>query len=328
MQSNKPEPTVISSIKTRSFPQRRYAERLIQAHHARTDSRPAESRPSPIRVVCISDTHNTHPEVPDGDILIHAGDLTENGSFAEVQKELYWLESLPHKYKIFVAGNHDVLLDKEFLQKFPERRYGQIETKDDLIWGDIIYLQDETVTLEFPPAEDNSGTKDAQPCPRSVTIFGSPWTPSYGLSAFQYHPNDCTHWETIFQSLNQQPDIVVTHGPPKHHLDKRDFHRAGCPYLAQEIRRIRPRLCVFGHIHAAYGRERVLFDRAQAEYEEIITGWARWGGVLRLSLAVVWARVAYFFKRPHLDEFTTLVNAAVVGSPNNELRNHPVVVEL
>jgi hypothetical protein len=31
---------------------------------------------SPVAIVCVSDTHNTHNSVLDGDILIHPGDLT------------------------------------------------------------------------------------------------------------------------------------------------------------------------------------------------------------------------------------------------------------
>ena len=36
---------------------------------------------APIRVVCLSDTHTLEwPDVPDGDLLIHAGDLANDGS--------------------------------------------------------------------------------------------------------------------------------------------------------------------------------------------------------------------------------------------------------
>src|SRR4051794_35393280 len=104
---------------------------------------------NPIRVVCISDTHNKRPILPLGDLLIHAGDLTENGSFDEVQAELNWLSSQPHRYKVLIAGNHDVLFDESFLAKYPERRYGQTKKKEDLNWGSVLYLQDSCVTLEF-----------------------------------------------------------------------------------------------------------------------------------------------------------------------------------
>lgn len=37
------------------------------------------------RIVCISDTHNCQVKLPAGDVLIHAGDLTNKGSFQEVR---------------------------------------------------------------------------------------------------------------------------------------------------------------------------------------------------------------------------------------------------
>lgn len=43
------------------------------------------------------------------------------------------------------------------------------------------------------------------------------------------------------------------------HLDKceRGGHRAGCPQLLRALDRVRPRLHCFGHIHEAWGAERV-----------------------------------------------------------------------
>lgn len=35
------------------------------------------------RFVCVSDTHNQTLKLPKGDVLIHAGDLTNQGSFSE-----------------------------------------------------------------------------------------------------------------------------------------------------------------------------------------------------------------------------------------------------
>jgi hypothetical protein len=86
-------------------------------HQALAETPSLPSHAPPIRVVCLSDTHNETPHVPDGDILIHAGDLTQNGTFTELQAQLSWLAKLPHQYKIVIAGNYDLLLDPDFSVK-------------------------------------------------------------------------------------------------------------------------------------------------------------------------------------------------------------------
>ena len=68
-----------------------------------------------VRFVVVSDTHNrqesTPINVPDGDVLLHCGDLTQLGRSEEFKKANAWLTSLPHKTKIVIAGNHDIGLD-------------------------------------------------------------------------------------------------------------------------------------------------------------------------------------------------------------------------
>lgn len=51
----------------------------------------------------------SEPELPEGDILIHAGDLTFGGKIQEVLRQLNWLEKESKKFKkvILVPGNHD-----------------------------------------------------------------------------------------------------------------------------------------------------------------------------------------------------------------------------
>jgi predicted phosphodiesterase len=60
------------------------------------------------RIVCVSDTHNAIPggafQLPKGDVLIHAGDLTNQGSYSELQKAALWLEEADFEAKVVVAG--------------------------------------------------------------------------------------------------------------------------------------------------------------------------------------------------------------------------------
>lgn len=118
-----------------------------------------------ILVVCISDTHNTQPEIPNGDLLIHAGDLSEHGTFPEIQRQLDWLNTQPHTYKVVIAGNHGLLLDTAFAGKAVDN-IGEVtgQSREDLDRGSLIYFQSSSTTLSF-----GNG--------RSVNIYGCPLTP-------------------------------------------------------------------------------------------------------------------------------------------------------
>jgi predicted phosphohydrolase len=49
--------------------------------------------------------------IPDGDILLHAGDATMSGRFDELAEFNRWLGTLLHPLKLFCAGNHDLLFE-------------------------------------------------------------------------------------------------------------------------------------------------------------------------------------------------------------------------
>lgn len=79
-----------------------------------------QNQPKPIRVVCLSDTHNqlNRIDVPAGDLLIHAGDFTNEGSLDEFIDFVQCLNQLPHKYKVIVPGNHDIIKDDFYREVF------------------------------------------------------------------------------------------------------------------------------------------------------------------------------------------------------------------
>ena len=69
-----------------------------------------------IKVVAISDTHNQTDDmdVPDGDILIFAGDMCANFAkhpIDEIKHFNRFMGKLNFKHKIAIAGNHDFVLD-------------------------------------------------------------------------------------------------------------------------------------------------------------------------------------------------------------------------
>ncbi|KAL1970034.1 hypothetical protein VTN77DRAFT_6439 [Rasamsonia byssochlamydoides] len=260
-----------------------------------------ESAPPTITFVCISDTHNGQPDVPDGDVLIHAGDLTQSGSGQELQATIDWLNTLPHRHKIVIAGNHDLVLDSAFVHVNKD----EARRRDTIQWGNVVYLQDHSVTL------DVNG--------RSIKVFGSPWTPRHGNWAFQY-PRTEDIWR---ERMPSDVDVLITHGPPRGHLDL----NSGCLSLLRELWRLdkKPRLHVFGHIHEGHGQEWVEFDGLQAAYEYTVKSN---GGVFRL------ARVLYEYLRTCLrsqqssSSTTILVNAALAGGLRDKINKKAVVVHI
>jgi predicted MPP superfamily phosphohydrolase len=62
-----------------------------------------------LRLVCMSDLHHiTHDfPVPDGDVLIIAGDVCGYGTRKELEIFDDFLSRQGHAYKLLIAGNHD-----------------------------------------------------------------------------------------------------------------------------------------------------------------------------------------------------------------------------
>ena len=237
-----------------------------------------------IRVVCISDTHNSKPDLPPGDILLHAGDLSDHGTFKEIQAQLDWLKAQPHKHKIVVAGNHDLLLDRNFVLRYPDRELDKLgASATDLNWGDIVYLEDNSVNVACGS--------------RKLKIFGSPYIPRCGSFAFQSNTGE-DRWRNL---IPEGTEVVLTHGPPALYLDG----GKGSRLLLRELLRARPSLVVFGHIHNARGRLDVPLTESQRLYGSIALGEASW---LALPL-LLWQVFKEYIWRPPNDKIT-MVNAA------------------
>ncbi|PLB39793.1 Metallo-dependent phosphatase [Aspergillus candidus] len=264
---------------------------------------PAQPLTNPVSVVCISDTHNSQPALPDGDILIHAGDLTQSGSPKELQAAVDWLHAQPHTIKVVIAGNHDLCLDANFphvaghaSSTCTSRPWGEL-----INWRDVTYLQDAETTVTC----DNG---------RHLHIYGSPNSPRHGNWAFQY-PRSQDIWSG---KVPDDIDILVTHGPPRAHLDLLNL---GCVHLLQELWRVRPRLHVFGHVHEGAGTEWLQFDALQDVYERTVVSK---GGIWNL-VQVIKAFVEKCFS-PSTEARCLLVNPAIVGGLRDDERRRPVKV--
>lgn len=176
-----------------------------------------------MKFVCISDTHckHDHIEVPEGDVLIHAGDSTGRGSFDDLKNFGEFLSRMSHRYKVVISGNHDFCFQTD-------------RSASKAVLGEAIYLQDSGIEIE------------------GLKIYGSPWQPWFFDWAFNLQRGP--EIKKVWDKIPENTDILITHGPPMGILDKtRGGDHAGCEELLKAIKRINPSYHIFGHIHEGYG---------------------------------------------------------------------------
>ncbi|KAI1099818.1 Metallo-dependent phosphatase [Jackrogersella minutella] len=221
------------------------------------------------RFVCISDTHNCTVKLPKGDVLIHCGDLTNQGSFNELKKQVTWLERADFECKLVIAGNHDLTLDTDFFEQFGG--YFHNSTPQDPVEcqtllaqsKSLVYLQHSSHTIKLT----------APSGPRTTfNVFASPYTPERGKWAFQYSRSDDTAAGRLWERIPLNTDILITHGPARTHRDESRHREAmGCESLRRAMWRVRPRIALCGHVHEARGVERVRWDLSSkfVRYKEL-----------------------------------------------------------
>ncbi|MCP9262430.1 Metallophosphoesterase domain-containing protein 1 [Dirofilaria immitis] len=172
-----------------------------------------------IRFVCISDTHEKLeellPVIPDGDILIHAGDFTNYGDIGEVIKFNAQIGNLPHKHKIVIAGNHEIGFEDG--EELNEKQLAGLNmlgiNKPYELLTNCTYLCDRQVELY------------------GLTIYGAPWHSMPGYSFYR------SRGHGDFNSWNKCDGVL-----------------AGCADLLNTVeKRVKPKYHVFGHIHQLHG---------------------------------------------------------------------------
>lgn len=201
------------------------------------------------KIVCISDTHMAEPELPPGDILVHAGDFTFKGRPHEIGQQLHWLGKHSKNYAAVICtpGNHDFGFESNYNQ------YRQ-EAAD----KGITFLNEEETIVQ------------------GIKFFGSPITPFFHNWAFNRYPQDIdVHWMVIPDDVN----VLITHGLPYEILDGvpkydktligydshyrpkyakqlKTVEHVGCPELLKRVKQLSQlKLHVGGHIHESYGQE-------------------------------------------------------------------------
>ena len=222
-----------------------------------------------LRLVLISDTHGMHRKlgkIPDGDVLVHAGDFTRFGKLEDAIDFNAWLGEQPHAHKVVVFGNHECNADwaREARAKASSRRVGQERHDGESGSGGRDAGNGSSKTLA-PPAAGSARTAGTSTLlSNAVLLAGDEVTlpPGAGAGAAGKYTGLRIHGTDFFWPMREGEnnpdfglipegcDVVIAHGPARGYVDG---GHGGCESLSKHIARARPRLVVSGHIHGSHG---------------------------------------------------------------------------
>lgn len=131
--------------------------------------------------------------MPEVDVLIHTGDLTNFGEPGAVRDSVRMMGTITAKLNLVIAGSHDILLDKICrVENMSEEEYSKCHNAAlEIMMGPLAkeagdtYLEEGTHTFTL-----NNGAK--------FTVYASPYTSGSGGWAFAYQ-----HLEDRFNDANQ-----------------------------------------------------------------------------------------------------------------------------
>ncbi len=191
-----------------------------------------------MRIIALSDTHGfTSVAVPDGDVLVFAGDATKHGTVEQMTDFIGWFARFPHKWKLYVAGNHDASVFNE-----PEIIIPLMQS-----YG-ITYLIDSDVVID------------------GVKFYGSPWMPEYNNWYFMMERGS-KKLKQMRRDIPEDTEVLITHCPPYGILDQSyPLYGQGGAFLGCEVLRERIdsglrnlKAHIFGHIHEQHGSKHNMF---------------------------------------------------------------------
>lgn len=192
-----------------------------------------------MRIVAFSDPHGQLPaaaEIPNGDVLVIAGDLAPDfaGRAAAPQgtwllgEFCKWLTPIAARFRhvLLTAGNHDFWLaagnnGTVFQNALPENTF---------------YGVDEGIIID------------------GVTFYLTPWVHNLPRWAF-----NCTEAE-LAEKLRYAPekvDVLISHAPPHGYADQLFFtgEHVGSHAIREFVHQRKTRVVICGHIHEGYGME-------------------------------------------------------------------------
>jgi Icc-related predicted phosphoesterase len=219
-----------------------------------------------MKICAISDTHRRRPvDLPEADLLIHAGDIGSHGSAVEIEAEIKWLATLKPKFPkgiVYVPGNHDLALDADMAQKEWEAwvrdPYHRYKPKQDSKGQRVAqYLMDVCDQQGVHILIDEDVEIDG------IKVYGSPYTPIFYDWAFMENEEDLSkRWAKIPEDVH----VLVTHGPAQGIRDLCSGGNVGSSSLryAIDYRFAQLKAHIFGHIHEGAGLSKII--RPQGDY--------------------------------------------------------------
>jgi Icc-related predicted phosphoesterase len=182
-----------------------------------------------MKICAISDTHSYHRrvEIPETDVLIHAGDITWRGELEIFADFANWLKDLPHAHKIVIFGNHEL------------SNQGTKQIQVNLIReAGAIYLEDNGCEID------------------GLLFHGAPHTPEFNNWSYNL-PRDGEELKRKWDMISDAIHVVISHGPPYGILDGVSGVREpqGCKLLKNRLMQL-PNLKahIFGHLHMSGGQ--------------------------------------------------------------------------
>ena len=206
-----------------------------------------------MKIIAFSDIHGELPVITEQcDVICIAGDVIPLKIQRNVSQSvswfadsfLPWVDSLPCRKVILVAGNHDFWMETERWKLL----HPNVPTIRDVIRrhgtpSKVIYLRDEEYELD------------------GVTFYGSPWIT--GLPGWAFNTPSDEEQYSIFKKIPKNTDVLVTHTPPYGDVGTvlQKFYNFGNNYGSIALRQILEdddwniKYSLSGHIHSGLHAE-------------------------------------------------------------------------
>ncbi len=187
-----------------------------------------------MKIVATADTHfpiyqdmeyGGQPLLPDGDVLVIAGDFMYSGTEREWYPRVNGLKRITkYQHKLLVPGNHDLFFQHYAGPCMQEMRAAGVHC----------------LTPTGPKVEIEG-----------IRFGGCPFVTN--LPNWAYNADEDTIWGYL-DSLGRV-DVMIAHSPPRGVLDSDGRGQYGTGAMRKYIAKYEPEIVICGHVHEGYGTQ-------------------------------------------------------------------------